>query len=73
MMKWNKIEMYDDFYPYVIKSEDGNWIIAKDKIGNIILFAVKSNSKKVVEFYSATERSSIKRVKEDCFKIAEFS
>lgn len=41
-MKWKKTNLYDDQYPWAIKSVDKKWIIAVDIFGNTVVF---NNSK----------------------------
>lgn len=66
-MNWNKLELYDDHYPWAIKSEDGSWIIAKDATGNILIFKIcDKNNKRLLKFLSASTESALPLAKELC-------
>ncbi len=66
-MNWNKLELYDDNYPWAIQSDDGSWIIAKDAEGNTLVFSVSDlNERQLRKFLPSRMESTLKLAKELC-------
>ena len=59
-MTWNKFELYDDLYPWAIRSDDGQWIIAKDTYGNTVLFCNRSGTRKIATSEQSPAVDSLK-------------
>lgn len=57
-INWNKIELYDDLYPWAIQSENGHWIIAKDVYGNSVLFCKAHGRRKIIKKIKISDYSS---------------
>lgn len=68
-MNWKKIELYDDFYPWVVRSENNRWLIARDYNGNVLIYSLEGGKRKLKDVLSSECENPTAIAKEKCVNL----